>query len=214
MCLRNLSIQLPGSYTKLDGDFKLTNETNDGKPVWINEKDSDKVWFYRINPFYDNVTGETDYTYNWVYGDSHDLVACAPGYVDMPLFCTTYVYAGLNPSLSRYKMARPPEDGGITRWTIGSCDETLDLLPTFEPTLPTFEPNLSPTNFPTTVMQSQDQETDTTDSGMIIIIMILGALVFLLCIFGSFMIWKYKKTEKDIMQRESKYQNQSELILT
>ena len=59
------------------------------------------------NAEYHNVTNTTEYTYNWVYIQGGDKIACAPGYVDMPLFCTTFVYAGINPTLPREKLGIP-----------------------------------------------------------------------------------------------------------
>ena len=52
MCLKNLTIQLkdsPATYTRLDGEFYLSNDTQSGRPKWINKRDSNKEWFYRIN---------------------------------------------------------------------------------------------------------------------------------------------------------------------
>jgi len=80
-------------------------------------------------------------------------VACAPGYVEMPLFCTTFVYAGsnngssLNPTLSGDLLGLD----GETTWKLGTCADTQSPTtePTFEPSIhPTLEPTAAPTRSP------------------------------------------------------------------
>ena len=176
MCLKNLTIQLksnPDSFSKLAGEFYLSNETKEGRPKWINKNDANKEWFYRINT--ENKTGTIEYTYNWVYSDNGDRIACAPGYVDMPLFCTTFVYAGshengtsLNPQLPREKLGLPQIDGGITVWKLGECKDTN--APTIEPTLePTLFPSTNPTPAPTPTPRCQkDYIFQSADQGDVI----------------------------------------------
>ena len=83
----------PAEFTDLSGQYYVSNETIEGRPTWVNENDENQMWFYRINEE-DIGGGQIQYTYNWVLSDTGDRVACAPGYVDSPLYCTTFVYAG------------------------------------------------------------------------------------------------------------------------
>ena len=79
--------------TSLDGLLESVNPsencTSDAAPCdsnrtyWINQDDSTYRWYWRLTR-----------NSNWVYGKSgSDKIACAPGYVESPLFCTTFVYA-------------------------------------------------------------------------------------------------------------------------
>ena len=216
MCLRNLTIQLkhdPAEFTRLDGEFYLSNETDEGRAIWIHTKDPDKEWFFRINNETD--AGTVKYTYNWLYQDNEvDRIACAPGYVDSPLFCTTYVYAGtfsngtsLNPKLLRGTMGIPPHYGGNTRWKIGGCDD--NILPTFEPTLPTMEPSKLPSMIPTTLTDTDTgngESHSNSETGFISAIVSLAALWLFTCICCGFISWKYMKnrhTSQSSMQSAS-----------
>ena len=84
----DLTLQLkanPAEFTDLSGQYYLSNETIEGRPTWVNENDENQMWFYRINQE-DIGGGQIQYTYNWVLSDNGDRVACAPGYVDSPLY--------------------------------------------------------------------------------------------------------------------------------
>ena len=86
ICIRNFTIQLeesPDVFTRLEGEYYLSNETQEGRSTWSNRNDPNKIWFYRINS--ENISGTIEYTYNWVLFDHGDGVACAPGYVDLSL---------------------------------------------------------------------------------------------------------------------------------
>ena len=206
MCLRNLTTQLkanPAEFTRLDGEFYLSNETEAGRSKWIHTKDSNKEWFYRRD--WNNDTGTVKYFDSWIYSDNGDRVACGPGYVDSPLFCTLFIYAGWYPNgtalNTQYQLGvnigLPPHRGGITTWKMGGCDD--NILPTFEPTLPTLEPSPSPSiliqELPTDTDngESQSSISNNEDSGLIASNVSLAVLWFLTFICCGFFVWKYIK---------------------
>ena len=157
MCLQNLTIQHQvGTFVKLDGEFNRSYDNDTGRHQWTNLRDDTQRWYYRVNTGENNVE-----TYNWVLEQGNaDRVACAPGYVEMPLYCTTFVYAGrdnntsLNPDLSKDHLGLvTPEDATDTdtTWKLGGCAETSSptMEPTREPTtIPTVEPTAKPTVTP------------------------------------------------------------------
>eukprot|EP01084_Bolivina_argentea_P207976 354734_1 len=164
LCLQNLTIQLkpdaeinplnpqPGDYSKLDGEFYRQLDVTTGNYEWINKRDPSFRWYYRVNQDPQDPNGNT---YNWVYSENNnDKVACAPGYVESPLFCNVYVYAGAdyttgqsyNPTLLGDHMGIPEYAAGIndyvTTWKLGVCGDTF--APTIEPTEITNAPSMAP----------------------------------------------------------------------
>jgi hypothetical protein len=160
LCLQNLTIQLSNdpTYEALDGEFNRSYDNDTGRYQWRNLRDDSYYWYYRV---YES-------TYNWVLSDGNqDRVACSPGYVEMPLYCTTFVYAGsvngtsLNPDLSGDHLGLVDDDEGTmdTTWKLGGCAVTTSptMEPTTEPstsnpTSPTMEPtatNSTPSAMPT-----------------------------------------------------------------
>lgn len=115
----------PNVECSLDDAVCSSNRT-----YWVNEDVTDPTyrWYYRSKR---NANSKNA---NWVYGKAGgDRIACAPGYVESPLFCTTFVYASDN-------------GGNFTNYsfTSGPC------APTLSPTaLPTIPPSNEPTVFPT-----------------------------------------------------------------
>ena len=149
ICIENLTLKLkedPLTYATLDGEYNRTFDPNTNRSQWINLQDTNLKWFIRIADALNEQTGQHDYTYNWVLSENGmDTVVCAPEYVDSPLYCTTFIYAGtdsqgdsLNPQLSPARFGQPEIDGGNTIFKMGTCDETPS--PTTEPTI---EPTMS-----------------------------------------------------------------------
>lgn len=163
MCLQNLTLQLystgeDSDYRKLDGEFERSFDNDTGRYQWTNMRDTDFRWYYRVNEV-ESDDGEVSYTYNWVYSENKaDRVACAPGYVEAPLYCTTFVYAGsyengssMNPLLSKDHLGLVDSGGVDTTWKLGGCAATGSptVEPTREPTdIPTMVPTREPTNIP------------------------------------------------------------------
>jgi len=155
LCLQNLTLQLStDNYTYLHGEFNRSLDINGtGRYTWTNQRDTDYFWFYRALEYTNDETGEVTWTYNWVYSyKGADRVACAPGYVEAPLYCTTFVYAGstengsLNNALSTNHLGVVnTDDDTDTIWKLGGCDPTSS--PTMEPTTePSIHPTVEPIN--------------------------------------------------------------------
>ena len=87
--------------------------------IFYNLNDTDYFWYYR-----DTIN------HNWVYRNAgKDRIACAPGYVESPLFCTTFVYIS-------------DDEGAETEYKFkyGSCDSNvIETCPT-----PTNIPTINP----------------------------------------------------------------------
>eukprot|EP01084_Bolivina_argentea_P288943 496040_1 len=178
MCLRNLTIQMKSneviaadppngpdeSFSKLDGEYHRTWDNQTDRYEWYSSQTSNLRWYYR-----ENIGAGGAKSFNWVLASNGaDRIACAPGYVEMPLFCTTFVYAGgeyadpeettyisFNPDLPGDRLGIPSwaaEEGDvITTFRAGVCGDTD--APTAEPTMepssfPTIEPTLRPTGPP------------------------------------------------------------------
>eukprot|EP01084_Bolivina_argentea_P047294 87139_1 len=95
-----LTSKSPSEPCELDINVCISNRT-----YWINNDDTSYRWYYRLTK-----------NANWVYGRSgSDRIACAPGYVESPLFCTTFVYA-----------SDTAIDGNYTNYTFrsGLCNPT------------------------------------------------------------------------------------------
>eukprot|EP01083_Nonionella_stella_P060245 157435_1 len=161
MCLRNLTLQLSGDgVKKLDGEYLRSwdNETN--RYQWQYES-SNLRWFYRVK------SHSQGKSYNWVLVENNvDRVACAPAYVETPLFCTQFVYAGgymddngayisLNPTLQVNTFGIPSwaaqEGDVVTTFRAGFCSDTEEPTPgpttgpTTNPTALTLAPSINPT---------------------------------------------------------------------
>ena len=124
MCIQNLTI----IESDLDGTMGIVNLTEYDRWSWGNIDDPVYWWYFRA----------AGSTLNWVYSflGASDRIACAPGYVEMPLFCTVFVYAG-------------DKDDYSYTFKIGTCEDTE--APTTEPTTePTTNEPTTPTTDPTT----------------------------------------------------------------
>ena len=154
----SLGGQLVG-YSALDDDCALdTAACTSNRTYWVNEDVDDPVyrWYYRSPRNAANTKNA-----NWVYGKvGGDRIACAPGYVESPLFCTTFVYASDN-------------GGNVTNYTFtsGPCDPTTSptALPTISPTIypsdiPTESPSYTPQCAKEYIFNALDEHSNVTES--------------------------------------------------
>lgn len=132
MCIQNFVLNRTTALTDLSGEYDRSYNVGTDDYIWINQRDTSLTWRYR------ETTYENDITRNWVLQENGaDRVACAPGYVETPLGCTTYVYASSDQSLSRQRLG-----DSETLFKLGTCEST---------SRPTSEPTGDPTPFPTRV---------------------------------------------------------------
>eukprot|EP01083_Nonionella_stella_P198464 728622_1 len=142
MCLENFEMTItqsnnaPANKGILNGHLTPISRTepctldsavcNSNRTYWINNDETNYRWYYRVTK-----------NANWVYGKvGSDRIACAPGYVEAPLFCTTFVYASNNYTNYTFK-------GGL-------CNPTAS--PTVQPSIaPSIQPSASPTPAPTDI---------------------------------------------------------------
>merc|ERR1712087_469244 len=118
LCLGNLTLLLETNQIGvdralvLDGEYNRSWDADSGRYLWVNQRNPDLQWLYQ-----EFTNDDGAWIQNWVLReDDADRVACAPGSTEMPLFCTTYVYAGgaLNAHLSSRYLGVP----GETRWLL------------------------------------------------------------------------------------------------
>eukprot|EP01083_Nonionella_stella_P004972 14519_1 len=124
-CIKGTVIHMASSTISFDGEYNRSVDATAGNYKWSNI-DAGLEWIYR----------DIGSSQNWVLRDSstNDRVACAPGYVDSPLFCNVFVYveSTLNPLLSSNRFGHSAVDGGNDTFKMGVCGDTN--APTAEPT--------------------------------------------------------------------------------
>ena len=193
MCLRNLTFTLPLNPPEIidvHGEFHRISDSTTGRYSWINNRNNNLKWHYKSS------------NQHWIYKDmisGHELIACSPGYVDMPIYCTNYgIWAENGTNIQTNKIATSPTDGGITIWKLGPCYTSSPTIQTTPPTLiPTTDPTLKPTTSPTKA---------SNDKGNIImlIIIVIAAVVAILCVI---IVWdKIASDRKKLKAKHRKSQ--------
>ena len=147
------------------------------RTYWINQRDTSYRWYYR----------RTSKNSNWVYGRSgSDRIACEPGYVESPLFCTTFAYASQDYTNYIFKA--------------GLCNSTADIITECPTGNPSTEPTQTPYQSPSDDVEAGSMYDAFEENFIwIAVVFIVTSVSCLMFCFAS-TYWCYIKNDREKRQ--------------